>query len=596
MAFVVKKTVNNNEYYYLNENKRIEGKVKTKTLAYLGKTKKDADKKAKEIIKKLSQQSTNKKSVSKEIIKKLSQQSADKKSTSKEIIKNMAEEKNKPVEKIETNQGKTPELVNEKISIDELANFCKRKGLVFKSSEIYGGFSGFWDFGPLGVELFNNLKAAWWKYFVQDKENMTGIEASVISHPRTWRASGHLSSFSDVAVVCKKCKKSTKVDKSELETAKCDNCGGEFENLGEFNLMFKTSVGALNPTEAYLRGETAQGMFLDFKSVSQTSRMQLPFGIAQIGRCFRNEIAPRDFLFRDREFHIGEFEFFLNPEEKKCDLLEKKHLDVKLRLLDAETQEAGKEDLKETTIGKMLSDKKMEEWHAYWLAEQILWFNSLGLEKIKIREHMKNELSHYSSATFDIDYEFPFGSKEVAGNANRGQYDLTQHQGESGESMEIFDEKYGKKVLPKVIEPTFGMDRIFLALLTNSYCVDKEKGSVVLKLPPKIAPIKAAIFPIVKNNEKIVNLSREVYESLKKEFNVTYDSGGSVGRRYSRNDEAGTPFCITIDEESTKNNDVTIRDRDTTKQIRVKISDVKNILRDLILGEIEFSKSGKKVV
>lgn len=483
---------------------------------------------------------------------------------------------------------------DEKISIDELANFCKAKGFVFRSSDIYGGFSGFWDFGPLGIELFNSIKKDWWNYFVHQKENMVGMEASVISHPKTWKASGHLASFADVAVVCKKCKKSTKIDKSEVGKVKCD-CGGEYENLGEFSLLFKTTVGALNPAEAYLRGETAQGMFMDFKLIQQTSRKQLPFGIAQIGRCFRNEIAPRDFLFRCREFHIGEFEFFINPEDIKCSLLKKEYLDVKLRLLDAETQEAGKNNLRETTIGKMLKEKRLEEWHAYWLAEQIIWFNSLGLTEIKIREHMKSELSHYSSATFDLDYEYPFGSKEVAGIANRGQYDLIQHQKESKESMEVFDEKYGKKVIPKVIEPTFGLERVFLAILTKAYYDDKERGNVVLRIPAKLAPVKASILPLVKNEEKILKFSQEIYSDLKKSFYTSFDSSGSIGRRYARNDEIGTPYCITIDGDSVKNKDCTIRDRDTTKQVRVPVKDLKNILNQLISGEIIFEKAGKLV-
>jgi len=481
-----------------------------------------------------------------------------------------------------------------KLSIEELATFCKSKGFVFKSSEIYGGFAGFWDFGPLGVELFNNLKQSWWEYFVHGKDNMVGMEASVISHPQTWKASGHIANFNDVAVICKKCKKSTKIDKSEVGKVNCD-CGGDYTVLGEFSLMFKTKVGALDSVDAYLRGETAQGMFMDFKLIQQTSRMQLPFGIAQIGRCFRNEIAPRDFLFRSREFHIGEFEFFINLEEKKCPLLTKEHLSLKFKILDAETQGLGKNLLKEITIDKMLKEKKLEEWHAYWLAEQIKWFIGLGLKEIKIREHTKSELSHYSSATFDIDYEYPFGSKEMAGIANRGQFDLTQHQNESKEKLDLFDEKYNKKVLPKVIEPTFGMERVFLAILTKAYCDDKKRGNVVLKLPSKLAPFKASVFPIVKNKEEFVNFSREVYSSLKKEWNVSYDESGSIGRRYARNDEIGTPYCITIDGDSLNNKDVTIRDRDTTKQIRVKVSDLRDVFRKLINCEIDFEKAGKLV-
>jgi glycyl-tRNA synthetase len=573
MAFIVKKEINGKEYYYLNENKRIEGKVKTKTLAYLGKTKKEAEKKANEIIKKLKKEENLEEKMKKE----------------KDNLNKQPKETIPIKVSIENKQ----DSIEGKITIEELANFCKTKGFIFRSSDIYGGLSGFWDFGPLGVELFNNIKKEWWNFFVYEKENIVGMEASIISHPRTWKASGHIANFNDVAVTCKKCKKSTKIDKSEVGKVKCE-CGGEYEILGEFSLMFKTKVGALNAEEAYLRGETAQGMFLDFKLIQQTSRMNLPFGIAQIGRCFRNEIAPRDFLFRSREFHIGEFEFFINPEEKKCELLDKIHLETEFDFLAAETQEQGKETLQKVRIKELVEKKKLEEWHAYWLAEQVMWFKKMGLNEIKIREHTKGELSHYSSATFDIDYTYPFGSREVAGNANRGQYDLTQHQKESKVSMEIFDEKYKNKVIPKVIEPTFGIERIFLALLTKAYTYDKERENVVLKLPPKIAPVKAAIFPIVKR-EDFEKICLAIVHDLKKEWNVNYDISGSIGRRYSRNDEIGTPYCITVDEDSLKNKDVTFRDRDTKKQIRVKIDVLKETLKKLMNKEIEFEKAGKLV-
>jgi len=555
MAFVVKKKIKGNDYYYLNETKRIKGKVVSKCLAYLGKNKEDADEKAKKILNNIN----NKKNKM---------------------------EKIKPEKKVEvTSETKS-------ISIDELANFCKSKGFIFRSSDIYGGFAGFWDFGPLGVELLNNIKKEWWKFFVQEKENMVGMEASIISHPRTWIASGHVANFNDVAVYCPKCKLSTKIDKSEVGKMKCEKCNGEYEIKGEFSLMFKTKVGALDTTDAYLRGETAQGMFMDFKLIQQTSRMQLPFGIAQIGRCFRNEIAPRDFLFRSREFHIGEFEFFINPEEKKCNLLDDKHLNVEFNLLDEETQKSGKDVLKKVKMKELLKKNKLEEWHAYWLAEQIIWFNKMGLTEIKIREHTKDELSHYSSATFDLDYTYPFGSKEIAGNANRGQYDLTQHQKESKESMEIFDEKYQKKVLPKVIEPTFGIERIFLAILTKAYNYDKTRENVILKIPPILAPVKVAVFPIIKS-EEFEKISAEIVKDLKKEWNVVYDRSGSIGRRYARNDEIGTPFCVTIDGDSLKKKDVTIRDRNTTKQIHVKIKDLKEVLRQLINQEKVFESFEK---
>ncbi|MBI2451980.1 glycine--tRNA ligase [Candidatus Pacearchaeota archaeon] len=472
----------------------------------------------------------------------------------------------------------------EKLTIDELATFCKRKGFVFRSSEIYGGFSGFWDFGPLGVELYNNIKNSFWKFFVQQKDNIVGIENSIISHPRIWKASGHLASFNDLAVICKRCKKATKIDKSDFGKVKC-GCGGEYQSLGEFSLMFKTQVGALSPTESYLRGENAQGMFTDFRLVQETSRMGLPFGIAQIGKCFRNEIAPRDFLFRSREFTIAEFEFFIRPEEKNCPLLDEKHKKIKVRLLDAKTPQKKKETIRETTIGEMANEKKLDEWHAYWLSEQLLWFSSLGISnKIKIREHTKSELSHYSSATFDLDYEYPFGSKEIAGNANRGQFDLTQHMKESGENLSIFDEKTKKRIVPRVIEPTFGIERIFLALLCESYNYDKKRENVVLKLPAFLAPIKAAVFPIVKN-EKMIEIAEKLVKELKEDFNVIHDDSGSIGRRYSRNDEIGTPMCITIDEQTVKDKTITIRDRDTTEQVRVQISQIKNIINQVIKGE-----------
>ena len=542
MAYIVKQKVKGHDYYYLRKSVREGNKVISKNICYLGKDKEEAEKKA------------------------------------KEIIKNMKDEK--------VTENK---LIREKISIEELAKFCKEKGFVFRSSDIYGGFSGFWDFGPLGVELFNNLKREWWSFFVHRKENIFGMGASVISHPRTWKASGHIENFNDVFVKCKKCGRTNKLDESEVGKVKCDICGGDYESQGKFNLMFETNVGAVDAEKAYLRGETAQGMFLDFKIISLTSRASLPFGIAQIGRCFRNEIAPRDFLFRSREFHIGEFEFFINPEERKCILLDGKHLDLEFDFLDEETQKKGAFDLRKMTIKKLINEGKLGEWHAYWLAEQVMWFRSLGLEEIKVREHTKEELSHYSSATFDIDYEYPFGSKEVAGIANRGQFDLRQHEKESKASLEIFDDKTNKKVLPRIIEPTFGMERIFLALLSKAYSKDDKRENIILSLPPRLSPIKAAIFPLIKKSEGQTKIAREVYEMLSKSWNVVYDSSGSIGRRYARNDEIGTPFCITVDDDSLTNKSVTIRDRDSTKQKRVKVLKLKEIFRGLIDEDISFS-------
>ena len=314
--YIVKKKIHGKEYYYLCSSRREKGKVKTKTVAYLGKIRKEAEKKAKKIIEDLKKPKIE-----------------VKKESRKEIKKQVKSAK--------------------PLTIEEISTFCKKKGFVFRSSDIYGGFSGFWDFGPLGVELFKNIKDNWWKWFVENRKDLEGIEASIISHPKTWKASGHVTSFKDIAVVCKKCKKATKIDASEEEKAKCE-CGGEYEKQGEFDLLFKTKVGALKAEDSYLRGETAQAMFMDFKLVMETTRQKLPFGIAQIGRCFRNEIAPRDFLFRSREFHIGELEFFIHPKELRCKLLDKKHLNVELNLYDAETQKTGKENMEKNMKKKFL--------------------------------------------------------------------------------------------------------------------------------------------------------------------------------------------------------------------------------------------------
>jgi glycyl-tRNA synthetase len=487
------------------------------------------------------------------------------------------------------------------LSIEELTTFAKKKGFVFKSSDIYGGLSGFWDYGPLGVELFNNIKQSFWHRFVKSKENMVGIDASIISHSKVWEASGHLDSFGDMIITCSKCRKKHRADhliedklEINVEGKKideinkiitenkivCPDCSGELKELKNFNLMFETKVGATDDSGsvAYLRGETAQGMFCNFKQVQETQRLKLPFGIAQVGKTFRNEISPRDFMFRSREFTIAEFEFFIHPKEFNCNLLTKKHIDLNFKFLSAEVQDDKKNELVNMTINKLLDSKKLDEWHAYWLAEQYLWLVDIGLSesKLKIREHTKNELSHYSSATFDIDYSYPFGSKEIAGNANRGQYDLNQHIQKSKEKLTYFDEEGKEHVVPRVIEPTFGMDRVFLAILCdamNSRKDEKDNEVIVLKLNPNVAPIQVTVLPLVnKLNEK----ARVVFDLIKNDFVCNYDKGGSIGRRYARADELGCPYCVTVDFDTIEKDDsVTIRNRDTMDQHRVKINDLK---------------------
>ncbi|MBI5398508.1 glycine--tRNA ligase [Candidatus Woesearchaeota archaeon] len=504
------------------------------------------------------------------------------------------------------------------ISIDEIAIFCKKKGFVYPSSEIYGGMAGFFDFGPLGVELLNNIKASWWKYFVQDREDVVGIDGSIIAHPHIWKASGHVDNFGDLALICSKCRNRVRADhfiEDVLQVSaagmkghdinaivkekklSCPLCKGRFEELKNFNLLFSTTVGAEQEkgVKAYLRGETAQNMFVDFRIITETNRVKLPFGIAQIGKCFRNEISPRDFMFRSREFTIAEVEFFILPDVKTCGIFTSEHRHMHVKLLDAQTQEQGKTTPSAVAIQQMIKDGRIDEWHAYWLAEQMCWLISLGLKKddLKIREHVKTELSHYSTATFDIDYAYPFGSKELAGNANRGQHDLSAHMRASKEKLELFDEESKSKVIPRVIEPTFGMERTFLAVLCDAYHDDKKRGNIVLKLHPKLAPVKVAIFPLV-NKDGLEEKAREVHAMLRRQFTCVFDRSGSVGRRYARNDEIGTPYCITVDHDTLQGDSVTIRDRDTTEQVRVSIKELQFTLLQLIEGHLSFENLQKK--
>jgi len=564
MAFIVKKTIKNKDYYYLNENKRIDGKVKTKTLAYLGKTKKEAQKRAKEFLGKMGVEKQE-----------------DNKQETHSSVKTEREIKEKK------------KNLSTEISVENMAVFCKRRGFVYQSADIYGGFAGFWDFGHLGTELKNNIKKEWWKFHVWERRDIKGIDGSIITHPLVWKASGHIDSFSDIFVVCKKCKKPEKIDRRDLGKVKCPKCGGEFDETSakEFKLMFKTSVGEKD--EAYLRPETAQLIFTNFRFVYENARMKLPFGIAQVGKAFRNEIAPRDFLFRCREFEQMEIEYFIFPDSNCVYEIP----NVEIVILSAEAQEKNESSKKMRIIDALKKKIIKKDWHAYWLATEFSWFINLGANpnNFRIRQHRKDELAHYSSDCWDLEYKFPFGWKELEGIADRSDYDLSQHGTFSKKDLTIFDEESKKKILPEVIcEPSLGVERAFLVFMFDSYYYDKERENIVLKLHPKISPIKAAIFPIVKK-EEFEKLCFGIFEDLKKEWNVIYDESGSIGRRYARNDEIGTPYCITIDEESLKNKDVTIRDRDTKKQVRVKISELKDILKKLINQEILLEEAGKLV-
>ena len=551
MAFIVKKKISGKEYYYLQKSVREGNKVKSKVVAYLGK---DFD-----------------------------------------IAKKKAEEIRGQIESGSTSRKITSKLEHKQITIEELANFCKRKGFVYPSGEIYGGLGGFWDFGHLGVELKNNIKKQWWKFHVLEREDIVGIDGAIITNPKVWEASEHVSSFVDIAVVCKKCGYKTKIDKHELKTAKCDKCKGEYENKGEFSPMFTTQVGPIkeDSTLAYLRPETAQLIFSNFKLVQENARLQLPFGIAQIGKSFRNEISPREFLFRAREFEQMEMEYFFAPK-MKCPHMEEIK-EIQILVYDEISQKKNKEpqlmDLYDAYKKRIIKT----DWHAYWIAKEYEWFISLGANpnNFRIRQHTSDEKSHYAIDTWDLEYKFPMGWRELQGFANRGDFDLKQHQEHSKTNMEMnYD---GKKVLPHVVcEPSLGVGRAFLVFLFDNFFYDESRKNIVLKLNPKLAPIKAAVFPIIKKPE-YEELAIKITNDLKKEFNIVYDKSGSIGRRYSRNDEIGTPYCITIDDKSLKNKDVTIRDRDTTKQIRVKIKELKDILRKLINNELKFEEAGKVV-
>lgn len=561
--YIVKKKIKGKEYYYLNKAVREGGKVLSKNVAYLGKDKKEAEKKAKEII------------------------------GSIEKISNAQKRRAKESRKSEKSVSK---LEKKELSIEELANFCKKRGFVYASGEIYGGLGGFWDFGHIGVELKKNIKKEWWKFHVQKREDVVGIDGAVITNPKVWQASGHVKSFIDVAVVCKKCGFKTKIDKHELGKVKCEKCDGEYKSIGEFNPMFITQIGPIKKDSvvSYLRPETAQLIFINFKLVQENARMQLPFGIAQIGKVFRNEISPREFLFRSREFEQMEIEYFIE-DKMKCPYMDEMK-NIKILVYDKKMQEKGKEP-KLMKIYEAWKKKIIKtDWHAYWIAKQYQWFIGLGAdsEKFRIRQHLSNEKSHYAIDTWDLEYKFPMGWRELEGFSNRSDYDLKQHQKYSDKSMEVINAN-GKKILPHVVcEPSLGVERALLVFLFDSYFYDVGRKNVILKLNPKLSPIKAAVFPIVKQ-AKYIKIAQDIVDDLKEEFNVVYDKSGSIGRRYARNDEIGTPYCITVDDKSPKQKDCTIRNRDDTKQIRVKISDLRGVLRKLINGEIKFEKAGKLV-
>jgi glycyl-tRNA synthetase len=427
--------------------------------------------------------------------------------------------------------------------MDRVVNLAKRRGLVFPSSEIYGGFRSTWDYGPLGVLLKRNVKDAWWRSMVQLRDDIVGLDASILMAPKVWEASGHVATFTDPLVDCRNCKERFRADHLPASGA-CPNCGSKdsFTEARHFNLMFKTFVGPVedDASVAYLRPETAQGIFVNFKNVQTTTRKKPPFGIAQIGKSFRNEITPGNFIFRTREFEQMEMEFFVPPEDAP-------------------------------------------RWYEYWVQERYRWFIDLGVPEsmLRIRPHDPEELSHYSAATSDLEFAYPWGWGELEGIANRADFDLTQHSKFSGEDLTYFDQDADRRYLPYVIEPALGADRAMLAFLLAAYHEEEVKGEkrTVLRLHPSLAPNQVAVLPLSRN-EKLAPLTGRIADSLRRRYMIDVDDAGSIGKRYRRQDEVGTPLCVTIDFDSLDDHAVTVRDRDTMEQERIPIDGLTSLLQD----------------
>ena len=457
--------------------------------------------------------------------------------------------------------------ISEKSSdiMEKIVSLAKRKGFIFQSSEIYGGINSIYDFGPLGVELKNNVKKEWWKAMVQFRNDVVGLDSGILMHPKIWEASGHLEGFTDPLVDCKSCKKRFRADhllegkgiKPDFRQVdfskhkiKCPECDGELTDVRDFNLMFKTFMGAVEDeaSEIFLRPETAQGIYVNFENVLNSTRQKIPFGIAQIGKAFRNEITPGNFIFRTREFEQMEMQFFVHPKEA-------------------------------------------DKWFDYWEKQRIDWYFKMGLDKkkLKSRKHKKDELPHYAKAGIDFEYQFPFQDQELEGLHNRGDFDLKRHQEYSGKDLQVLDENTKKKYLPYIIETSGGVDRSVLAFLIDAYSEVKggrtkttestKEMEVVLKLHKSLAPVKVAVFPLVKK-EKLEMLAQEIFADLKTVYQCQYDVTGAVGRRYRRQDEIGTPYCVTVDFDSLEDKKVTVRDRDTMEQERVSIEELRDYLKE----------------
>jgi glycyl-tRNA synthetase len=431
--------------------------------------------------------------------------------------------------------------------MDRLVSLCKRRGFVFQSSEIYGGVGSTWDYGPLGVEMKRAIRDYWWESMVR-RDDIEGLDAAILMHPRVWEASGHVAGFTDPLVDCRNCKHRFRADTlAEMKEPHCPRCGSrDLSEARQFNLMFKTFMGPVEDEAAvvYLRPETAQGIYVNFQNVLGSSRQKIPFGIAQIGKAFRNEITPGNFIFRTREFEQMEMQYFVRPGEDR-------------------------------------------EWLERWLETRRAWYRELGIrdEKLRVHEHGPDELAHYAAAAFDIQYEFPFGWQELEGIHDRTDFDLTRHEEHSGKKLSYFDEEAKERFVPYIVETSAGVDRTMLMCLVDGFREEGEgkDARTVLKLSPRIAPIKLAVFPLVRR-DGMPEMASEIYRGLGRRWNAFYDDGGSIGRRYRRQDEAGTPFCITVDGESVSERTVTVRDRDTMEQVRVGLDRLEEWLVERIEG------------
>ncbi|HHT49738.1 MAG TPA: glycine--tRNA ligase [Firmicutes bacterium] len=424
--------------------------------------------------------------------------------------------------------------------MEKIVSLAKRRGFIFPSSEIYGGLNSCWDYGPLGVELKNNVKQAWWQRMIRQREDMVGQDASILMHPRVWEASGHLAGFTDPLVDCKECKQRFRAD--HLTTNVCPECGGELTEARNFNLMFKTFMGPVEDQAAvvYLRPETAQGIFVNFANVLTTTRKKLPFGVGQIGKSFRNEITPGNFTFRTREFEQMEIEYFVKPGDD-------------------------------------------EECYRHWVEVRYNWYQELGInpDRLRLRPHNPEELAHYAKACIDIEYYFPMGWSELEGIANRTDFDLKRHTEYSGNKLDYFDQETNEHYIPYVIEPSAGADRATLAFLVDAYHEepDKDETRVVLRFHPEIAPIKVAVLPLSRK-EPLQSMAKEISGELRRYWNTEYDDAKSIGRRYRRQDEVGTPFCVTVDFQSPEDRTVTVRERDTMAQTRIAVDELVAYLRE----------------